>query len=418
MLTLDELGNNLQAMNPILPEEKARKACLSMMQAFEDTGYIDYDGERMVSTASLHEKGKGKVFGILITYEGTILKAFSGELNGSYLIKPFVEPVIDPVAMEKVTASFSKRMEAASKEEKTALSQKCWKEMQKLYRFHCHDGQLRALDEIAPSCPSGTGDCAGPRLLCAAYERNQQPSSLAEFFYGDGSFESGTFLPPCDSRCSPILKHIIGLDIVYLDDEIIVVNKPEGLLSIPGKGPEKADCVASRVRHHLRHVIAQPCVHRLDQATSGLMVLGLTDKAHDTLSIDFERRNIGKEYEALVEGIIKEDSGTIDLPMRLDTEHRPRQIADRKNGKQAITYWEKIRVERHDGRNVTRLRLVPRTGRTHQLRVHCSEGLGHPIVGDRLYGKADSRMMLCACYLEFTHPTAKKRMEFRVPCEF
>jgi tRNA pseudouridine32 synthase/23S rRNA pseudouridine746 synthase len=152
------------------------------------------------------------------------------------------------------------------------------------------------------------------------------------------------------------------------------------------------------------------------------MVLGLTQTAHDRLSRDFEQRKVHKEYEALVEGLILEQSGTIELPIRLDVENRPHQIVDFENGKKAVTRWERLSIENLDGRKVTRLSLIPETGRTHQLRVHCAGGLNAPILGDALYGKAPdqktSRLMLQARILEFTHPTTGKIMRFELEQEF
>ena len=185
---------------------------------------------------------------------------------------------------------------------------------------------------------------------------------------------------------------------------------------------DKKDCIASRVRALYPSCIKQPCIHRLDQATSGLMVLGLTDQAHDRLSLDFEQRKVHKEYEALVDGLLLGESGAIDLPIRLDVENRPHQIVDFENGKNACTQWNRLCIENRFSRKVTRLRLIPKTGRTHQLRVHCAQGLGMPILGDALYGKAPdgevSRLMLQARVLEFNHPVTGEHLRFELDPEF
>lgn len=399
-------------MNAILPEGKARAACLQMMEGFQESGFID-DGRRIPSS-SLMEPGQGKMFGALATYEGKVLRAFSGALAGRWLLDGFVGPCFEPSEMEGLLASSAPRSARASEE--------LWERVRDLYRFRSFSGETVRLSSIAPRCPSGTGDCCEAKLLSAAYERGLRPVSMAQFFYGSGAHPSGEFLPPCDARCKPVLKHIVGLDIIHQDGEIAVVNKAPGLLSIPGRGPEKFDSVASRIRRLFPHAIAQPCVHRLDQGTSGLLVVGLTARAHDRLSMDFERRAVGKEYVALVEGVVRQEGGTIDLPLRLDPESRPRQVVDRQRGKSAATRWERIRVESLGGRLATRLRLVPLTGRTHQLRVHCASGLGHPIVGDALYGLpgagSEERLMLQASVLEFTHPVTGERMRFSIPWEF
>ena len=152
------------------------------------------------------------------------------------------------------------------------------------------------------------------------------------------------------------------------------------------------------------------------------MVLGLTKEAHDRLSLDFENRQVHKEYEALVEGLILEESGTIDLPIRLDVDNRPHQIVDLVQGKNAVTDWVRLSIENLSGQKVTRLRLIPKTGRTHQLRVHCAFGLGRPILGDSLYGNGQKeevpRLMLQARNLSFNHPITGKLMSFELDADF
>ena len=205
----------------------------------------------------------------------------------------------------------------------------------------------------------------------------------------------------------------LELNIVHEDPDFVVVDKPSGLLSIPGKGPEKADCVAARVRERYPDCIEQPCPHRLDMDTSGLMVLGLTATSLRNLSIQFQQRTIGKRYIALLEGELAEDEGTIELPFRVDIDNRPRQIHDEVYGKVGVTHWEKLGVE--NGR--TRIAFSPVTGRTHQLRVHSSHelGLGMPIVGDPLYGNGTGpeQLKLHACALSFDHPVSGVRLTYK-----
>ena len=208
------------------------------------------------------------------------------------------------------------------------------------------------------------------------------------------------------------------LDIIYKDPFIAVVNKPGGLLSVPGRGVDKKDCVTERLKIIYPESIDQPSVHRLDMYTSGLMVLALTKDAHRNLSIQFQEKEVLKEYTALLDGIIKEDKGIICLPFRLDTANRPYQIYDNVNGKQGITEWKNAGIEN----SKTRIIFTPRTGRTHQLRLHSShkKGLGIPIIGDRLYGngKEGDMMMLHASYLDFSHPDTGKRIQFSSPPPF
>ncbi|MDA7518017.1 RluA family pseudouridine synthase [bacterium] len=206
--------------------------------------------------------------------------------------------------------------------------------------------------------------------------------------------------------------------ILYQDEHIIVVNKPSGLLSTPGRGPEKIDSVSHRIVGTFPDCIAQPSVHRLDMDTSGLLVLAFTTEAHRHLSRQFQDRLTEKHYVALLEGILEDDEGTITLPFRLDVENRPHQIYDDVHGKIGITHWNKIGIE--DG--LTRIAFHPITGRTHQLRVHSAheKGLGIPIVDDPLYGNGDEpgKMKLHASDLAFTHPETSERMSFSVPPPF
>lgn len=202
------------------------------------------------------------------------------------------------------------------------------------------------------------------------------------------------------------------VDIIFKDSSIVVVNKPGGLLSVPGRGPDKQDCLVNRLRTHFPECIPQPSVHRLDMDTSGLMVIALTTDAHRILSIQFQDRTVKKQYIALLEGVVKKDQGEITLPFRLDVENRPYQIYDPLQGKMGTTLWKKLEAQN----NQTRIFFTPITGRTHQLRLHASHpmGLGCPIVGDRLYGngKPGDRLLLHATALTFQHPESNQTMRF------
>ena len=209
-----------------------------------------------------------------------------------------------------------------------------------------------------------------------------------------------------------------GLNIVYADDAIVVVDKPSGLLSVPGKGEENQDCVVARVLAAYPGCIAQPSVHRLDQDTSGLLLLALTEDAHRNLSVQFMERLVGKRYTALIDGELKEAGGVIELKFRLDPDNRPYQVFDPVKGKKGVTRWRNLGVE--GGR--TRVEFMPLTGRTHQLRVHAAheQGLGFPIVGDRLYGTGTGpgQLRLHASTLRFRHPVDRRQMEFVSPAPF
>jgi tRNA pseudouridine32 synthase/23S rRNA pseudouridine746 synthase len=229
-------------------------------------------------------------------------------------------------------------------------------------------------------------------------------------------------------------KSGIDLDIVLATERFVVVNKPAGLLSVPGKGEDKQDCVAARVREMFPGATGPVTVHRLDMDTSGLIVCALDAAAQRELSRQFEQREVEKRYVALVDGVVGCESGTIDVPIRADIANRPYQVVDRSHGRPARTNWKVMAVET----DRTRIELIPLTGRTHQLRVHCAYagpggmrgergdagGRGHPILGDILYGPpwidpADAgRLMLHAAAMVFTDPGSGRRVEVRAPVPF
>lgn len=208
------------------------------------------------------------------------------------------------------------------------------------------------------------------------------------------------------------------MTLLHQDQDIVVVVKESGLLSVPGRGIEKIDSVSHRIRESIPGCIEQPSVHRLDMDTSGLMVLGLTKESHRHLSMQFQNRETDKKYQALLEGIPSEDKGTITLPFRLDIENRPFQIYDEVHGKMGTTHWEKIAIEGPH----SRISFEPITGRTHQLRLHAyhPKGLGIPIIGDSFYGNGTGpgQLKLHACELTFTHPSSGERLTFVSPPPF
>jgi len=208
------------------------------------------------------------------------------------------------------------------------------------------------------------------------------------------------------------------LEILFQDEYLVAVNKPGGMLSVPGRGEDKQDCVVARLQQEIPEIRV---VHRLDCHTSGVMLLAIGPDMQRQLSRLFHDREVEKRYVALVHGMVEQDSGIIDIPMRGDPDHRPRQVIDYLKGKHAQTQWRLLDFESHASERLSRLLLLPLTGRTHQLRVHCM-ALGHPIAGDRLYNQTchDSmeRMMLHAEQLEFIHPVSRERMRLVSGCEF
>ena len=202
--------------------------------------------------------------------------------------------------------------------------------------------------------------------------------------------------------------------VLYQDDYLIALNKPCGMLSVPGRGPEKIDSLAHRVQCHYPEA---KVVHRLDCYTSGVMLFALGIENQRELNRQFRDREVDKEYIAMVRGVVDEESGVMDQPMRLDVDNRPIQIIDYEQGKPCETHWRVI--ERLS--ETTRLLLKPITGRSHQLRVHCMV-MGYPIVGDHFYGihdDADAEVMLLhAERIEFTHPSSGERVVVIAPCDF
>jgi len=219
--------------------------------------------------------------------------------------------------------------------------------------------------------------------------------------------------PPPEFTYAPPPDH--GLNIIHRDTDILVVSKPSDILSVRGKDEDHADCLEARV---LREYPMATVVHRLDRGTSGIFIMALNGRAHRHLGLQFERRQTRKTYIAEVFGIVEEDEGMIDLPLRTDWYNRPKQMVDTYFGREAVTRWKVL--ARGDG--TTRLELNPKTGRSHQLRVHCQE-LGYPILGDSFYAPdraiamAD-RLMLHAQELEVRHPASGEALRFIDPCPF
>ncbi len=291
--------------------------------------------------------------------------------------------------------------------------------------------------------PSGAADCAAPKLLAFAYAHALRPLALAEFWWGApppaGGRIQGASYPACRDKCGPLLPFMLeGLDvaaprtfsppsanadpaagdlsIVFEDESLVVVDKPAGLLSVPGRDPSLLDSVALRLRKRYPHASGPLLVHRLDLDTSGLLVAALDPETHANLQRQFLHREVHKRYVAWLAGLVAQDEGTIDLPFRVDLNDRPRQIYDPVHGKPSLTEWQVL--ARRESR--TRVAFFPRTGRTHQLRVHAAHplGLGAPIVGDRLYGHEDVRLLLHAEAIAFRHPATGERISFERPAPF
>lgn len=205
-----------------------------------------------------------------------------------------------------------------------------------------------------------------------------------------------------------------GLEPVYLDDALLIVNKPAGLLTVPGKALHKQDCLLTRLQRQFDDVLI---VHRLDMSTSGLIVLARNRRMHRALSLLFQQRQVNKQYIACVSGRMPQHSGLIELPLRVDWPRRPRQKVDLLHGKPSLTGYQRIAYQQQ----TTRVRLFPVTGRSHQLRVHLA-ACGFPIIGDNLYHpeyrQRQARLMLHASRLQFVHPDRDELLQFTSTPEF
>lgn len=283
--------------------------------------------------------------------------------------------------------------------------------------------------------PAGTGECAAPKLLQYAYLHRLTPLAMAEFWWGKSPKTEVRrhlhYYPACHSKCEPLLGFMLqGLNVepnpldktaeqavttVYEDDWLWVVNKPEGMLSVPGKG--RSISVADLARLRFPDTDSPLTVHRLDMHTSGLLLIAKTKDVHEALQRQFHLRTVRKRYIALLEGNVAKDKGTITLPLCLNPDHRPQQMVSYEHGKPAVTDY-KVLKRNADG--TTRIAFFPHTGRTHQLRVHAAhaDGLNAPIKGDMLYGHPADRLYLHADQITFVHPVSGKEMTLTAPADF
>lgn len=286
------------------------------------------------------------------------------------------------------------------------------------------------------SIPAGSGECAAPKLLQYAFLNNLKPIAMAEFWWGKSPNKEikkhEQYYPACQGKCKPILAHMLDgiemdenpmlentaigkeLETIFEDGHLIVLHKPAEFLSVPGIHVQ--DSVYSRIKQQVKGISGPIIVHRLDMSTSGLLVLAKNKRAHQYLQKQFIERTVKKRYTALLSGKLNENSGVVNLPLRVDLDDRPRQLVCFEYGKPAETQWEV--VERLAG--VTKVHFYPISGRTHQLRVHAAHvnGLNASIVGDDLYGSKAERLYLHADTLEFTHPMTKERMKFHKKASF
>ena len=390
---------------------------------------------------------EGKMFGVLVVetvqQQLGFLAAYSGLLEGHNDWGYFVPPIFD--AQQPNGYFKTREREIMASEEHKQMSQELQTWLFHQYQLLNARGETKDLVDVwqdyhcserirrkFPLPPGGTGDCCAPKLLQYAYKEGLKPICMAEFWWGESPKNlirhHEQFYPACRGKCKPVLTWMmqgldvdpspeetntshLGAEIVYEDEAVVVVNKPSGMLSMPGR--QETYSVATWAEERWPGSMV---AHRLDMSTSGIILVAKTEEAYHALQEQFTERVIKKKYFAIVEGIPKDEHGIVNLPLSSDPLNRPCQIVDHEHGKQAITEY-RILATRQDH---TLLALWPHTGRTHQLRMHCAhhEGLGCPILGDELYGRKADRLYLQAQAITFVHPVTNKRMHYELPYPF
>lgn len=390
---------------------------------------------------------EGKMFGVLVVetvqQQLGFLAAYSGLLEGHNDWGYFVPPIFD--AQQPNGYFKTREREIMASEEHKQMSQELQTWLFHQYQLLNARGETKDLVDVwqdyhcserirrkFPLPPGGTGDCCAPKLLQYAYKEGLKPICMAEFWWGESPKNlirhHEQFYPACRGKCKPVLTWMmqgldvdpspeetntshLGAEIVYEDEAVVVVNKPSGMLSMPGR--QETYSIATWAEERWPGSMV---AHRLDMSTSGIILVAKTEEAYHALQEQFTERVIKKKYFAIVEGIPKDEHGIVNLPLSSDPLNRPCQIVDHEHGKQAITEY-RILATRQDH---TLLALWPHTGRTHQLRMHCAhhEGLGCPILGDELYGRKADRLYLQAQSITFVHPVTNKRMHYELPYPF
>jgi tRNA pseudouridine32 synthase / 23S rRNA pseudouridine746 synthase len=329
------------------------------------------------------------------------------------------DKVLQPL---KIRIDHLDRQIQALKQQRKDLSRQFQTELYAAHSMMNFLGCSQSLQALMPNglMPTGTGDCCAPKLLNYAATHGLKPIAMAEFWWGASNHDKvqGEFYGACADRCQPLMGFMLSgikadLAMIFEDEYLIVVNKPSGLLSVPGRYAHSQDSVVSRL-DQMGYGRLYPA-HRLDQDTSGVLVLARDITTQGKLQKQFQTRQVQKTYIAVLQGEVIADRGEINLPLRSDPENRPYQVVDYDLGKPCLTGFRVIdRLV-----DQTRVEFVPVTGRTHQLRIHAAEGLQAPIVGDRLYGKAsEQRLHLHARSIVFSHPEQLNSCQFETIVPF
>jgi len=331
------------------------------------------------------------------------------------------------------------------KQQRKQISRKLQAQMHDAYSIMNFMGNSSSLRQLIPQgLPTGTGDCCTPKLLHYAATHNLKPIAIAEFWWGESTQDKkpGEFYGACVERCQPLMGFLLSglksgrqeeilnpslikeeIPIIYEDEWLIAVNKPFGLLSVPGRYHHNQDSVVSRLINLLTDSKNITAVHRLDMDTSGILLLAKNNEIYRLLSKQFEQRRVSKIYEAVLSGDLIVDEGVIELPLWGNPDKRPYQEVNYQHGKPCITKFKVLNKVLTEQENHTRIEFIPLTGRTHQLRLHAADnkGLGIAILGDKLYGcelKEASRLHLHARELTFKHPYLKENICLKVETPF
>lgn len=415
-------------MENFLLTKRAKEEAHNLIKHFEKTGSFSFSEDKENYPVSLLKNGQ--MFAVMVcrtkNKKEKILYSFSGAINGEYIIPGYVSPcflvedfhnTFDPYNKEihRLTDEIEIKGETEKKRERKELSAEAQKKVGEIFTFSTWNGDK--IHGLPKEYPTGTGECAGLKLINHALKMGYEMIGLAEFKYTDKNNNKVEFFPPCKERCGLLLPRMLGLEYIYADGVVAVVNKNENFLSVPGR--KVIDSVSYRFHTLFPSSPSSPFPHRLDMDTSGVMVLCFTKESLAFMQREFENHDAKKVYIAIVEGCLENDSGTISVKSRKDMANPPLQIIDKENGKEGITHYSVIKRVKRNGKDYTRVRFTLETGRTHQLRLH-SKYIGHPIVGDNLYGHkiGNERLFLHSESISFIHPESKERVFFTSPCPF
>ncbi|WP_171438771.1 RluA family pseudouridine synthase [Corallococcus exercitus] len=423
---------------------------------------------------ALWRPGYGKMFGVLVVAApgGRVgfLSAFSGMLGGAWTLEGFVPPLFDPLdrdafwpageaelaALEQRHAELSREADAlraggpvhalreveARRAEVEHVRAECsrdlWRQVTQGYVIPNARGETQTLAALfAPKPPpGGAGDCAAPKLLAYAFRQGLTPLELAEFWWGAPPFggrrESGAYYPACDNKCGTVLPFMLqglavelpapaatvsaGPRVLHEDPWLLVVDKPVGLPTLPGRHAPARDSVLARLQARFPELTPASFLHELEPESSGLLVIARDAATRASLQRQFSRREAEHRHVAWLDGHVEGDAGSIDLPLRGTAQASLEDCVDMRHGKRTLSAWKVLRREA----SRTRVEFVPTTQLPHALRIHAAHplGLGLPIVGDARLGREDARLMLHAEALAFVHPRTGERLSFTSPAPF